>query len=197
MLNEARDLSRSARMTNCGSPDEARPPDEASQLPQQQADYPPRVGNNVTCSRSRPDVGRVVSRDACRSTLSINSVSQSLNTGCARAGGAVDTWVSQSVSQLFHGPAPRSPLHRLSIRLRRSLLRLWMYVRSFVACVGGPGSRHPGAVAPCCGGRGTRNARAELTHSRAVYRDVSGRFSPIVLGFLCVPAPPGDRQPAR
>ena len=26
----------------------------------------------------------------------------------------------QSVSQLFHGPAPRSPLHRLSIRLRRS-----------------------------------------------------------------------------
>ena len=27
---------------------------------------------------------------------------------------------SQSVSQLFHGPAPRSPLHRLSIRLRRS-----------------------------------------------------------------------------
>ena len=27
---------------------------------------------------------------------------------------------AQSVSQLFHGPAPRSPLHRLSIRLRRS-----------------------------------------------------------------------------
>ena len=25
-----------------------------------------------------------------------------------------------SVSQLFHGPAPRSPFHRLSIRLRRS-----------------------------------------------------------------------------
>ena len=25
-----------------------------------------------------------------------------------------------SVSQLFHGPTPRSPLHRLSIRLRRS-----------------------------------------------------------------------------
>ena len=42
------------------------------------------------------------------------------------------------------------------------------------------------------------NARAELTHSRRLaqsYRDVSGRFSPIVLGFLCVPAPPGDRQP--
>lgn len=34
-----------------------------------------------------------------------------------------------------------------------------------------------------------------LSPSRAVYRDVSGRFSPIVLGFLCVPAPPGDRQP--
>ena len=25
----------------------------------------------------------------------------------------------QSVSQLFHGPAPRSPLRRLSVRLRR------------------------------------------------------------------------------
>ena len=25
---------------------------------------------------------------------------------------------SQSVSQLFHGPAPRSPLHRLAVRLR-------------------------------------------------------------------------------
>ena len=29
-------------------------------------------------------------------------------------------WSSQSVSQLFHGPAPRSPLHRLLVRLRRS-----------------------------------------------------------------------------
>ena len=28
--------------------------------------------------------------------------------------------VSQTVSQLFHGPAPRSPLPRVSIRLRRS-----------------------------------------------------------------------------
>ena len=28
--------------------------------------------------------------------------------------------VSQSVSQLFHGPAPRSPLHRLAVRLRHS-----------------------------------------------------------------------------
>ena len=28
--------------------------------------------------------------------------------------------VNQSVSQLFHGPTPRSPLHRLSIRLHRS-----------------------------------------------------------------------------
>ena len=27
---------------------------------------------------------------------------------------------SQSASQLFHGPAPRSPLHRLSVRFRRS-----------------------------------------------------------------------------
>ena len=26
----------------------------------------------------------------------------------------------QSVSQLFHGPAPRSPLHRLAVRLRHS-----------------------------------------------------------------------------
>ena len=25
-----------------------------------------------------------------------------------------------SVSQLFHGPAPRSPLHRLAVRLRHS-----------------------------------------------------------------------------
>ena len=33
----------------------------------------------------------------------------------------LDFILSQSVSQLFHGPAPRSPLHRrLSIRLRRS-----------------------------------------------------------------------------
>ena len=32
----------------------------------------------------------------------------------------VPSRVSQSVSQLFHGPAPRSPLHRLSIRFRRS-----------------------------------------------------------------------------
>ena len=31
-----------------------------------------------------------------------------------------DNRVSQSVSQLFHGPAPRSPLRRLSVRLRRS-----------------------------------------------------------------------------
>ena len=28
--------------------------------------------------------------------------------------------LSQSVSQLFHGPAPRSPLHRLAVRLRHS-----------------------------------------------------------------------------
>ena len=28
--------------------------------------------------------------------------------------------ISQSVSQLFHGPAPRSPLHRLAVRLRHS-----------------------------------------------------------------------------
>ena len=28
--------------------------------------------------------------------------------------------VTQSVSQLFHGPAPRSPLHRLALRLRHS-----------------------------------------------------------------------------
>ena len=27
---------------------------------------------------------------------------------------------SQSVSQLFHGPAPRSPLHRLAVRLRQT-----------------------------------------------------------------------------
>ena len=27
---------------------------------------------------------------------------------------------SQSVSQLFHGPAPRSPLHRLAVKLRHS-----------------------------------------------------------------------------
>ena len=27
---------------------------------------------------------------------------------------------AQSVSQLFHGPAPRSPLHRLAVRLRHS-----------------------------------------------------------------------------
>ena len=30
------------------------------------------------------------------------------------------TETSQSVSQLFHGPAPRSPLHRLAVRLRHS-----------------------------------------------------------------------------
>ena len=29
-------------------------------------------------------------------------------------------FVSQTVSQLFHGPTPRSPLHRLSVRLRLS-----------------------------------------------------------------------------
>ena len=28
--------------------------------------------------------------------------------------------LSQTVSQLFHGPAPRSPLHRLAVRLRHS-----------------------------------------------------------------------------
>ena len=28
--------------------------------------------------------------------------------------------ISQSVSHLFHGPAPRSPLHRLAVRLRHS-----------------------------------------------------------------------------
>ena len=30
---------------------------------------------------------------------------------------------SQSVSQLFHGPAPRSPLHRLAVQLRHSRTR--------------------------------------------------------------------------
>ena len=30
------------------------------------------------------------------------------------------TQISESVSQLFHGPAPRSPLYRLAIRLRHS-----------------------------------------------------------------------------
>ena len=32
----------------------------------------------------------------------------------------VSAQLSQSVSQLFHGPAPRSPLHRLAVRLRHS-----------------------------------------------------------------------------
>ena len=32
---------------------------------------------------------------------------------------AIELCVAQSVSQ-FHGPTPRAPLHRLSIRLRRS-----------------------------------------------------------------------------
>ena len=35
-------------------------------------------------------------------------------------GGLVRGGASQSVSQLFHGPAPRSPLHRLAVRLRHS-----------------------------------------------------------------------------
>ena len=55
-----------------------------------------------------------------------------------------------------------------------------------------------GAAAGALAGGAEANARAgfnTLSPSRAVYRDVSGRFSPIVLGFLCVPAPPGDRQP--
>ena len=34
--------------------------------------------------------------------------------------GSVESTHSQSVSQLFHGPAPRSPLHRLAVRLRHS-----------------------------------------------------------------------------
>ena len=33
---------------------------------------------------------------------------------------AARLWRHQSVSQLFHGPAPRSPLHRLAVRLRHS-----------------------------------------------------------------------------
>ena len=38
-----------------------------------------------------------------------------LSSSCARI-----LQTSQSVSQLFHGPAPRSSLHRLSVRFRRS-----------------------------------------------------------------------------
>ena len=34
----------------------------------------------------------------------------------ARGPGAVRETAKQSVSQLFHGPAPRSPLHRLAVR---------------------------------------------------------------------------------
>ena len=38
----------------------------------------------------------------------------------ARANTTVLIQAVQSVSQLFHGPAPRSPLHRLAVRLRHS-----------------------------------------------------------------------------
>ena len=31
-----------------------------------------------------------------------------------------DVFLRPSVSQSFHGPAPRSPLHRLAVRLRHS-----------------------------------------------------------------------------
>ena len=141
-LDERSAGSRAARMTNCGAPDEARPPDEASQLPQQQADYPPRVGNNVTCSRSRPDVGRVVSINSVSLHTTVSLGTHRTTVARAPGGRSIHgSWVSQSVSQLFHGPAPRSPLHRLSIRLRRSLLRLWMYVRSLWRVGRGPGSR--------------------------------------------------------
>ena len=50
-----------------------------------------------------------------RSTFEANDV-----VGCdrpeARGPGAVRETAKQSVSQLFHGPAPRSPLHRLAVR---------------------------------------------------------------------------------
>ena len=41
-------------------------------------------------------------------------------TPCLTAASSLGVKASQSVSQLFHGPAPRSPLHRLAVRLRHS-----------------------------------------------------------------------------
>ena len=42
--------------------------------------------------------------------------------------------VSQSVSQFFHGPAPRSPLHRLTVRFRCAI-RVGRRARPCVPCV--------------------------------------------------------------
>ena len=41
----------------------------------------------------------------------------------------------QSVSQLFHGPAPRSPLHRLADRLRHSRSNTIQYCKNNVRSV--------------------------------------------------------------
>ena len=58
-----------------------------------------RVGRHSICARPL----------RCRSAIGRPAASQDV---------CEDEEVSQSVSQLFHGPAPRSPLHRLAVRLR-------------------------------------------------------------------------------
>ena len=46
--------------------------------------------------------------------------SEGVHEGFRETDGRAVCGLSQSVSQLFHGPAPRSPLHRLADRLRHS-----------------------------------------------------------------------------
>ena len=103
--------------------------------------------------------------------------------------------VSQSVSQLFHGPAPRSPLHRLAVRLRHSRstgsglvaradVPLGMCVCAFVGRVGCEGMCEgylcevcPSDPCPCV--RVSRVSRLPPVCSVFVYLQLLASFPPV------------------
>ena len=70
------------------------------------------------CLPDSPLCSRTGRRCAPRYPLDVSGYSHPWK--CAAQHTAARAAISQSVSQLFHGPTPRSPLHRLAIRLRRS-----------------------------------------------------------------------------
>ena len=121
-----------------------------------------------------PHRARVVRKHKHKYTITILEHNHKL----PRPSGHPHTPVSQSVSQLFHGPAPRSTLRRLAVRLRRS--------RSNTSTECGPysQSRH-------------RIAREVILSQRAGWSLTLSLFAAVLLGRDCVTHATGHMRIAR
>ena len=107
---------------------------------------------------------------------------------------------AQSVSQLFHGPAPRSPLHRLAVRLRHSRSNTSTESSLPGGSTSSPSVRHATALRTrnpryATGRRATRASGAECAPARrGVAIGYSSAAAPLrVTGLLPRPRFPAPR----